>query len=123
MSDTLIVMRTLLENTWTMLSSIEVLDLGFSVAEMYIGILFFLLLVHVLKILIFAGNMSISSLNTSVQSSIEAEKIAANNALSAQMRRDRAKAKNHVYTQREAGIYAKNKKDGISALNPQKHKN
>lgn len=76
MPESMIVFKKIIEESWSFMSSIEVLDLGFSFAELMLGILFFLLLVNVLKLLIFGGLSSTNSVVNDLKA-LEAERLAA----------------------------------------------
>jgi hypothetical protein len=132
MPESMIVFKKIIEESWSFMSSIEVLDLGFSFAELMLGILFFLLLVNVLKLLIFGGFSSTNSVVSDLKA-LEAERIAAENETAiSRMYTDRAKAREDVNNLRAAKNFYNPKTNpqmhgppapkDLSSLNPQKSK-
>ena len=126
MPESLQAIKIVLDNSWKMMSNLEVLDLGFSFAELFIGILFTILLITIIKILIFGISGSVNSVANELDA-LKAERI---NQETIRMHMDRAKAREEFNNLRAAKnfynpktnpkMYGPPAPKDLSSLNPKK---
>lgn len=106
MPGTLQIIQTIFDQAWMLMSSIEVFDLGFSFAELFLGFAFGAFLIYILKLIIFGGNLALGSFASSYHSDIlqeqKAQKKAESDMLDRMVKQDRYKAKREIANLRAA---------------------